>query len=202
MKRWYDLINAGDIDGFGELLAEDFVEHDEMPGLEPSKDGVKRLFHMYRAAFPDLRMEPQDVLVSGDKAVARVLATGTHQGEFLGMPATGESVDVQFDRHDPVWRRRPCPRTLGRLRRTGADATAGRHPADSPRIDQSASPPVAEAATCSNLERHCRTLGQGTHHSLHCCLSLDGCRYAHVAGHTFTPRARLVTCGTKERRRK
>lgn len=96
MKRLYDLINAGDIDGFGELLAEDFVEHEEMPGLEPSKEGVKQLFHMYRAAFPDLRMEAQDVLVSGDKAVARVRATGTHQGEFLWMPATGKSVDVQL----------------------------------------------------------------------------------------------------------
>jgi steroid delta-isomerase-like uncharacterized protein len=96
MKRLYDLINAGDIDGFGELLAEDFVEHEEMPGLEPSKEGVKQLFHMYRAAFPDLRMDAQDVLVSGDKAVARVRATGTHQGEFLGMTATGKSVDVQL----------------------------------------------------------------------------------------------------------
>ena len=96
MKRLYDLINAGDIDGFGELLAEDFVEHEELPGLEPSKEGVKNLFHMYRAAFPDLRMETQDVLVSGDKAVARVRATGTHQGEFLGMAATGRSVDVQL----------------------------------------------------------------------------------------------------------
>jgi steroid delta-isomerase-like uncharacterized protein len=96
MKRLYDLINAGDIDGFGELLAEDFVEHEEMPGLEPSKEGVKQLFHMYRAAFPDLRMEAQDVLVSGDKAVARVRATGTHQGEFLGIAATGRSVDVQL----------------------------------------------------------------------------------------------------------
>lgn len=96
MKRLYDLINAGDIDGFGELLAEDFVEHEELPGLEPSKEGVKQLFHMYRAAFPDLRMDAQDVLVSGDKAVARVRATGTHQGEFLGMAATGKSVDVQL----------------------------------------------------------------------------------------------------------
>jgi steroid delta-isomerase-like uncharacterized protein len=96
MKRLYDLINAGDIDGFGELLAEDFVEHEDTPGLEPSKEGVKQLFHLYRAAFPDLRLEPQDVLVSGDKAVARVRATGTHQGEFLGMAATGKSIDVQL----------------------------------------------------------------------------------------------------------
>ena len=92
----YELISAGDIDGSGELLADDVVEHEDLPGLERSKEGVKQLFRMYRAAFPDLRMEPQDVLVSGDKAVARVRATGTHQGEFLGMPATGRSVDVQL----------------------------------------------------------------------------------------------------------
>src|SRR6188768_3279417 len=96
MKRLYDLINAGDIDGFGELLAEDFVEHEEMPGLEPSKEGVKQLFHMYRAAFPDLRMEAQDIIASGDKVVARVRATGTQRGEFMGIPATGKSVDVQL----------------------------------------------------------------------------------------------------------
>ena len=96
IRRMYDLLSAGDIDGFGDLIADDFVEHDETPGLEPTKEGVKQFFHMYRAAFPDLRMEPQDVLASGDKVVARARATGTNQGEFMGMPATGKSVDVQL----------------------------------------------------------------------------------------------------------
>ncbi|MCZ7587908.1 MAG: ester cyclase [Gaiella sp.] len=96
MRRLYELISAGDIDGFGEHLGEDFVEHEESPGLEPSKQGVVQFFRMYRAAFPDLRMEPEDVLVSGDTVVARVRATGTHQGEFMGMPATGRGVDVQL----------------------------------------------------------------------------------------------------------
>ena len=96
IRRMYDLLSAGDIDGFGDLLADDFVEHEETPGLEPTKEGVKQFFHMYRAAFPDLRMEPQDVVASGDKVVARARATGTNQGEFMGMPATGKSVDVQL----------------------------------------------------------------------------------------------------------
>ena len=95
MRRLYELISAGDIDGFGEHVADEFVEHEATPGFEPSKEGVKQMFHMYRAAFPDLRMEAEDVLASGDKVVARVRATGTHQGEFMGMPATGKSVDVQ-----------------------------------------------------------------------------------------------------------
>jgi steroid delta-isomerase-like uncharacterized protein len=95
-RRLYELLNAGDIEGFGALLADDFVEHEETPGLAPTKDGVLAFFRMYRAAFPDLRMEPEDIVASGDKAVARVRATGTHQGEFMGMPPTGQSFDVQL----------------------------------------------------------------------------------------------------------
>ncbi len=96
LRRFYDLLNAGDVDGFGELLADDFVEHEETPGLAPTKEGVKGFFRMYLAAFPDLRLHAEDVLASGDKAVARVRATGTHQGEFMGIPATAKSVDVQL----------------------------------------------------------------------------------------------------------
>ena len=96
IRRMYDLISAGDVSGFGDTLADDFVEHEELPGLAPGKEGVMAFFDMYIAAFPDLRMSPEDVIASGDKAVARVRATGTHQGEFLGMPPTGKNVDVQL----------------------------------------------------------------------------------------------------------
>jgi steroid delta-isomerase-like uncharacterized protein len=95
-RRLYDLLNAGDIEGFGALLAEDFVEHEETPGLAPTREGVMQFFRMYRAAFPDLRMDPEDVLASGDKVVTRARATGTHQGELMGMPPTGKNVDVQL----------------------------------------------------------------------------------------------------------
>src|SRR5262245_44580418 len=96
MRRMYELISAGDIDGFGELVADDLIEHEEFPGFEPTKEGVKQVFNMYRAAFSDLRMEPEDVLATGDKVVARVRATGTQRGEFMGMPASGKTVDVQL----------------------------------------------------------------------------------------------------------
>jgi len=96
VRRFYELISAGDVDGFGELLADDFVEHEETPGLAPTKDGVLSFFRMYIAAFPDLRMTPEDIITSGDKVVARARATGTNSGEFMGMPATGKPMDVQL----------------------------------------------------------------------------------------------------------
>lgn len=140
MRRMYELLSAGDIDGFGELVAEDFVEHEESPGLEPTKEGVKQFFHMYRAAFPDLRMDAEDILVSGDKVVARVRGTGTHQGEFMGMPCDRQEHRCPADRHHPVRRRWTCPRALGRLRRTGDDAATRGHPGISARIAHTSQP--------------------------------------------------------------
>jgi steroid delta-isomerase-like uncharacterized protein len=96
VRRFYDLITAGDIEGFGALLADDFVEHEVTPGLAPTKEGVMEFFRMNRAAFPDMRMEVDEVIVGGDKVVVRGTVTGTHEGAFMGMPATGKHVEVQL----------------------------------------------------------------------------------------------------------
>jgi steroid delta-isomerase-like uncharacterized protein len=97
MRRMYELLNEGDIDGFGDLLATGFVEHEDTPGLEPTKEGVQQLFRMYRAAFPDMHMAVEELLPSGDKVVGRIRATGTHTGqEFMGLPASGKQVNIQL----------------------------------------------------------------------------------------------------------
>lgn len=96
IRRLYDLINAGDIDGVGDHIADDFTEREALPGIPPTKTGVTQYFRMLIAAFPDLRMAAEDVIASGDKAVARVRVTGTHKGPFLGISATGKRVDVQL----------------------------------------------------------------------------------------------------------
>ncbi len=95
LRRGYDLINAGDIDGFLELLSEDFVEHEETPGISPTKAGVRDFFRANLAAFPDMRFDALDVLASGDKVVGRIRVTGTHRGAFMGIAPTGNSFDVQ-----------------------------------------------------------------------------------------------------------
>ncbi len=95
-RRIYDLINAGDIAAFAEHMADDFVEHEVTPGLEPTKEGVKTFFRMQLAAFPDMHMAVEDIIASGDKVVARVRYTGTNKGDFMGMPASGKRVDVEL----------------------------------------------------------------------------------------------------------
>jgi predicted ester cyclase len=95
MRRTYERINAGDIAGFGDLVADGFVEHQGMPAL-PTKEGTLEFFRILLAAFPDWRMTVEDLIAGGDKTVARVQVTGTHKGEFMGVPATGTHVDVQL----------------------------------------------------------------------------------------------------------
>ncbi len=95
VRRIYELINGGDLEGFGRHMADDFVDHEELPGLAPTKDGVLAFFRMQRAAFPDMRM---DVRTSWRAATRSSPACGTRDQprEFMGTPATGKSVDVQL----------------------------------------------------------------------------------------------------------
>jgi steroid delta-isomerase-like uncharacterized protein len=94
MHRAYDLINEGDIEGFGALIAEGFIEHQDQPGFAPTKAGVLDLFRSYRAVFPDFHMEVLEILPSGERTVARVTASGTQNGEFMGMPPSGKQAAV------------------------------------------------------------------------------------------------------------
>ena len=98
MRNTYERINAGDIAGFGDLLADNFVEHQGAggPGFPATKEGTLEFFRVLLAAFPDWRMTVEDLIAGGDKTVARVRVTGTHKGEFMGVPATGTRVDVQL----------------------------------------------------------------------------------------------------------
>lgn len=95
-RQFFDRINEGDAAAIVAMLREDFVEHEEMPGLSSGRDGVGELFAMFRAAFPDVRWEPEEVLTDGDKVAVRVRVTGTNDGEFMGMGATGKRVSVQL----------------------------------------------------------------------------------------------------------
>ena len=96
MRKTYELISAGDVDGFGDLVADDFVEHQGGAGFPDTKEGTLDFFRALRDAFPDLQMDVEDVIADGDKTVARVVTRGTHRGTFMGIPPTGKSGNMQL----------------------------------------------------------------------------------------------------------
>ena len=83
MRRFYEMINSGELDAFIDLLTDDFIEHEQMPGMPTGREGTRQLFTMIAAAFPDMNWLPEDILVDGDKVVARTRFSGTNDGEFM-----------------------------------------------------------------------------------------------------------------------
>ena len=81
--------NVNAIDG---LLAPDYIEHNPIPGQPPGLDAMKEFMGMFFAAFPDLDSTIDLLVAEGDIAAGRMTTTGTHTGDFMGIPATGKRV--------------------------------------------------------------------------------------------------------------
>jgi steroid delta-isomerase-like uncharacterized protein len=85
--------NEGDLDRYLELYDEGIRLHGYSP--EPmDKTAVRGFYQGVFAAFPGCRLTLHDVLGEGDEVATRFTLTGRHEGEFLGVPATGREVAV------------------------------------------------------------------------------------------------------------
>jgi predicted ester cyclase len=80
---------------FAALMHPDFVDHSRPPGIAPGPEGVRQQFEFFRAAFSGFKATILDQVAEGDKVVTRKVFTGTHSGEFNGIPATGREVEIQ-----------------------------------------------------------------------------------------------------------
>lgn len=90
-----EVFSQGNMRRADELLAPDFVDHEELPpGIPRNREGVKQLTTILHHAFPDLKITIDDIIAEGDKVVVRSTWRGTHKGEFMGIPPTGKRVSV------------------------------------------------------------------------------------------------------------
>jgi steroid delta-isomerase-like uncharacterized protein len=91
-----EIINARDLDGaLIELVVEDFVEQNPLPGQGPGRAGLADVLAGMFAAFPDPHWTLHDTIAEGDRVMTLSSWTGTHRGEFMGIPATGRTVTVE-----------------------------------------------------------------------------------------------------------
>jgi steroid delta-isomerase-like uncharacterized protein len=90
-----DVINQGRLERADDLVIEDFVELDPLPGQAQGRDGLKEVIRQMRGAFPDIHWTVDEMLAEGDKVFTRFTWSGTHEGAFLGVPATGRRITVK-----------------------------------------------------------------------------------------------------------
>jgi steroid delta-isomerase-like uncharacterized protein len=88
----YEAVNTGDSSLLEKFIAPDYTEHSEgFQGVEPFRQQIIA----FRAAFPDLHVSIDDLIIDGDRFASRTTVTGTHTGDLMGMPATGRHISVE-----------------------------------------------------------------------------------------------------------
>jgi steroid delta-isomerase-like uncharacterized protein len=95
-RRFHDAMNTGDAEVISKTIDE-FVDPNvlirtPLPIDATGAQALKQVWAMLLRAFPDLHVAVEDVIAEGDKLVCRNTVTGTHQGEYMGLPPTGKSV--------------------------------------------------------------------------------------------------------------
>lgn len=89
------VFNEGDISYAEKMLADDFVDHSPMPGSAGDKAAAIAMFTMMREQTPDMHIQVDDVVASGNKVAVRSTMTGTDTNGFMpGMPPTGKTFSM------------------------------------------------------------------------------------------------------------
>jgi len=91
-RLFYAFWDTGNTEYASAAVDNDFRDNTLPAGRPQGPKGLLYASNAFRTAVPDLRCTIKDLLVSGDKITARLLFTGTHKGEFMGHPATGQPV--------------------------------------------------------------------------------------------------------------
>ncbi|MDT7816614.1 MAG: hypothetical protein QOJ42_6530 [Acidobacteriaceae bacterium] len=95
VRRFVDeVITQGNIEAAAQYVWEDVIEQVPLPGQGRGLDGLKDILRAMRAGFPDIVFSIEEQVAERDKVASRFEWTGTHRGEFLGIPATGRTVRV------------------------------------------------------------------------------------------------------------
>ena len=95
ITRFEHAFRAADQATIDELCDPGLVNHNPAPDEEPTLAGFKEKVASFKAMFPDLVEELQDVVASGDTVATRWVVTGSLQQDFMGIPATGQPIRVE-----------------------------------------------------------------------------------------------------------
>jgi steroid delta-isomerase-like uncharacterized protein len=88
------VLTAGEIDATGDYFHRDVVEEVPFSGQGPGLPGLKETLTQMRHAFPDSKWSVEEQIAEGSKVLTRFTWSGTHQGEFLGIPPTNRAIQV------------------------------------------------------------------------------------------------------------
>lgn len=93
--RFGEAINSGNLEKLKGLVSQDVKDHDPAPNQGPGPQGYIDFFTMMRNAFPDMKVEVESLVAAEDKVAFAYTLTGTHKGDFMGVPATNNKIKAR-----------------------------------------------------------------------------------------------------------
>jgi predicted ester cyclase len=94
IETLYRAFNEHNPDLLDLALAPDWQDIPLGPGQQPGLAGMKPIIGIFTAAFPDVKISIQDIFGRAGRAAVRAQITGTHLGEFFGIPPTGKPIAI------------------------------------------------------------------------------------------------------------
>jgi steroid delta-isomerase-like uncharacterized protein len=95
MRVVEEMWNRGDPAAVEELIVPEMVEHGAFGAGIGGRDDAHATVTHFRAAFPDLKLDVEQLIAEGDDVVLHWVGQGTHEGEFMGMPPSGTKVTAR-----------------------------------------------------------------------------------------------------------
>lgn len=92
-----DAIGQGQAELIDELFHPEFVNHTAQEWEPPDRSGVEMVLDMLQSAFSDTEATVHRVVVDGDQVAWRWTLRGVHTGELLGIPPSGNRVEMAFN---------------------------------------------------------------------------------------------------------
>lgn len=93
-KLFDSILLAGDLAGLDRVIAADYVEHHPMPGMEPTREGLKKGFAEMKKGWPDMKWKYNNIWADGDFVIGHYTMEGTNSGPMMGMPPTNKKINI------------------------------------------------------------------------------------------------------------
>ena len=93
-QKMFEAWGKGDIEAFKEFLAPDYVYYYPSGNSKPmSLEELTGMAKMFWNGFPDMSFSMEEIFAVGDRVIFRFIQRGTHTGDFMGIPATGNNFE-------------------------------------------------------------------------------------------------------------
>jgi steroid delta-isomerase-like uncharacterized protein len=98
-ETFVKMLNTHDPDMVDEFVTKDYINHNAF--VADGREANRQFWHRFFVGLPDVAASMEDLVICGDRVVGRFVYRGTHAGDFLGIPASGNAVEM---RSIDIWR--------------------------------------------------------------------------------------------------